>query len=440
LHTSGRRKGGALATLANDVTQSDALDLLLSVSGDWRVATTSLSIKAARLAALSALAIAILLGLLWWDHRSATVLPPPTGPFAVSRMIFDVVDHEQSDPLAPDPGAHRELVVWIWYPAADRSAAAAEYLPLRWRAAIANYRGTLITTFLNRDLSRVQAHSSAGYAVSTEQRAFPVVLMRPGASALTAEYAVLAEDLASHGYVVAGFDAPYRTQVVVLEDGRVFTRTPANDPDRYAGDELRRVASRLLEAWTADTAFVLDFLQELNAAGPTAVLAGHLDMTHVGMFGHSLGGATALQFCHVDPRCKTGIDVDGLALGSVVREALSKPFMLLMSDHSAEAADPETGRIEADLQGIYSRLPPGNRGHFAIQGANHYGFSDGALLRSPRLQRFLRMVGIIGMDGRRQLAITAAYVHSWFDVQLKGLPNSTLDQLSAIYPEVHTAN
>jgi predicted dienelactone hydrolase len=33
--------------------------------------------------------------------------------------------------------------------------------------------------------------------------------MRAGGGGLTTDYTTLAEDLASHGYIVVGFDAPY---------------------------------------------------------------------------------------------------------------------------------------------------------------------------------------------------------------------------------------
>jgi hypothetical protein len=184
-------------------------------------------------------AIGILLGAMWLDHRSATVLPFPTGPYAVGRTTFDLVDRAHSDPLAPHPGTPRELVAWMWYPAAGISALSTDYLPHNWRAAIGKYRGTLFNSFLNRDLSRVLARSSADTAISSAEPTFPVVLMRPGGSSLTAEYAVLAEDLASHGYVVVGFDAPFRTQVVALQDGRVIARTPklsAIYPEAHKGD------------------------------------------------------------------------------------------------------------------------------------------------------------------------------------------------------------
>ncbi len=54
---------------------------------------------------------------------------------------------------------------------------------------------------------------------------------------------------------------------------------------------------------------------------------------------NSFGGATAAQFCHDDPRCKAGIDVDGAPFGSVGREGLHQPFMFLLSDQSHGSDD-----------------------------------------------------------------------------------------------------
>ena len=97
-----------------------------------------------------------------------------------------------------------------------------------------------------------------------------MVIMRAGASALVVSYSTLAEDLASHGYVVVGFDAPYRTFDVAFPDGRVMSRPPENDPELCEDQPPARQArcvSRFLTAWTADVAFVLDRLERLNASG-----------------------------------------------------------------------------------------------------------------------------------------------------------------------------
>jgi predicted dienelactone hydrolase len=337
--------------------------------------------------------------------------------------------------------AKRELAVWIWYPAdaGQSSAPEDDYLPAQWRTAIEENRGVLMSKLLTRDLSRVHGHSMRNAPVSPRQRSYPVAIMRAGASSNVVNYSTLAEDLASYGYVVVGFDAPYRTAVVVLPDGRVITRTPENNVELCA--ELRAPEQavcvvRLLNAWTADAAFVLDRLEVLNRLDASGKFKGRLDMTRVGVFGHSFGGATAAQFCHDDPRCKAGIDIDGAPFGSVVPDGLHRPFMFILSDQ-IHSSGPETRQVLANIQSIYERLPPDGRLRLLIRGANHFLFSDdGALLKSHIVLRTLRMLGIVGIDGRRQLAVTTYCVHTFFDAYLKGTDASRLDIASPLYPEI----
>jgi len=392
------------------------------------------------LAMLGVLGVAALLGSLWLEHRIEVTLPTPTGPFAVGRALYDWADDQTLDTLAPVPGTKRELLVWIWYPsAAEQSVAMDDYVPAQMRAAVEGASGPLISKFLTRDLSKVHAHSIRNSDVSPQQRSYPVVIMRAGASLEVWNYSTLAEDLASHGYVVVGFDAPYRTFVVGFPDGRVMRRTPENNPELCEGQEQAqqaRCVNRVLTAWTADIAFVLDRLERLNTSDASGKFKGRLDMTRVGVFGHSFGGATAAQFCHDDSRCKAGIDVDGQPFGSVIQAGLHQPFMFLLSDHG-DSSDPVSRQIGANIQSIYDRLPPDGRLRVEIRGANHFLFSDdGALLKSHIVLRTLRALGVVGIDGRRQLAVTVYCVHRFFDAYLKGTSVSRLNISSPLYPEI----
>jgi dienelactone hydrolase len=380
------------------------------------------------LALLVVLGTAALLGAMRVEHGISTTLPAPTGPFAVARAVYDWTDDKTFDPLAPVPGTKRELLVWIWYPAAagpasTPSSATYGYLPDAVRMAVERSSGVLFSKFLTRDLSKVHGHSRGNAEVSPQQRSFPVVMMRAGASAEVWNYSTLAEDLASHGYVVIGFDAPYRTHVVAFPDGRVMQRLPQNNPELcegMTGGDQDRCATRLLSAWTADMTFVLDHLEQLNTSDASGRFTGRLDMTRVGVFGHSFGGAAALQFCHDDARCKAGIDLDGAPHGSVVQSGVDRPFMILLSDHSGEH-DPEGSQVMANLQSIYDHLPPDGRAFLEIRGANHFLFSDdGALLKSHIVMRMLRLFGVVGIDGRRQLAVTSYCLRSFFDAELSG--------------------
>src|SRR6202047_5384780 len=275
-------------------------------------------------------ALTLLLGLLWREHKTEITLPAPTGHFAVGRTTYTWVNNDATDELAPSGGAKRAVVAWMWYPSAlTTTATPAEYLPAPWRKALAENSGVLMGQLLTRDLALVRTHSTLNPDVSPEQRSYPVVIMRAGGGALTTDFTTLAEDLASHGHVVVGFDAPYRTFVVVLPDNRVVIRPPANDPENLPADQANRLINRLLSMWTSDTNFVVIQVHGLNAVDPSGKFTGRLDMQRLGMFGHSFGGAQALQFCHDDTRCKAGIDIDGAPYGSVVQAGPKQPLLFI---------------------------------------------------------------------------------------------------------------
>jgi predicted dienelactone hydrolase len=401
-----------------------------------RHSLTLLAKAAAAVAACVVTFIAILLLVMWWEHQTSLTLPTPTGRFAVGRTTYAWTNELETDELAASPGSKRQVLAWVWYPAArSPTDVPSEYLPGLWRAALAKQEGLFMRSFFKRDPALVHTHSVSGAPVSPEQRTYPVVLLRAGGSALTTDFTTLAEDLASHGFFVVGFDAPYRSFVVVLPDGRVVGRSPAYHIENANGNLTDPVIGRLLQMWTADATFVVDQLQWLNR-DPSEKLASRMDLQRLGIFGHSFGGATALEFCHQDSRCKAALDMDGIPFGRVVPEGLSKPGMFLLSDHSREMADPESRPVLAEIQSIYERLPEG-RLYVVIRTANHFSFSDQILLNSQAAMRLLRLTGFPGLDGRRGLAISADYVHTFFDVYLNGAPAEALTNLAGKYQEVH---
>src|SRR5262245_11908244 len=161
------------------------------------------------LALLGFLAVAALVLYLWLEQRSVAALPAPTGPFAVGRAIRDWADPIEVDTVAPVPGAKRELLVWIWYPAETGPLVVADdYLPAELRPKPEPADRTNPWTYLTRDVANVRGHSAREPEVSLHEKSYPVVILRAGASAPVLNYSTLAEDLASHGYVVVGFDAP----------------------------------------------------------------------------------------------------------------------------------------------------------------------------------------------------------------------------------------
>jgi hypothetical protein len=206
------------------------------------------------------LGIGLVLAWLRIEHGLSLTLPKPTGPFEVGRSVYHWVDSSRTDSLAPVPNLKRELVAWFWYPAAPKSpASGADYQPAPWRAAIEREQGVLMNKFFTRDPALVRSHSVADAELSPAENKYPVVLMKSGIGALATDYTTLAEDLASHGYVVIGSDAPYSAFVVVFPDGRVVTRTREGHPvENFPPPERNRRLDHLVVAWSADTRFELD--------------------------------------------------------------------------------------------------------------------------------------------------------------------------------------
>lgn len=341
------------------------------------------------------------------------------------------------DPVAPVPGTKRELLAWIWYPAAGNDPAPVDdYLPEALRLKADSGNQTNIFTFLTRPASKVRGHSLRGARVAPGKGSYAVAIFRAGASSGVLNYSSLAEDLASHGFVVVGFDAPWRTGRVVFPDGRVMDRTEANNPETCVvpdGAQMDRCASRVIAAWTGDIAFALEQLGRLNADS-SGTFTGRLDLNRLGVVGHSFGGATAAQFCHDDPRCKAGIDIDGAPHGTVVQDGIRQPFMFLLSDHGYET-DSVSGQIEADIASIYDRQPPASRLRVAIRGAFHYTFSDdGAVMKSSVLRGLLRVTGRLRINTQRQLAVTSYCIRTFFDAHLKGKGPPAIP--GSAYPEV----
>jgi len=375
-----------------------------------------------------------LLALLRIDRKTSLILPEPRGPFGVSRLTETWTDEHRADPFVDAPSESlTELAVWIWYPSEKApDLGAADYLPPEWRHEL-EARQNLMSS-LTKDLSAIHPHSVLDGPISKKQPSYPLVILRGGLGAPVVNYTILAEDLASHGYVVVGFDAPYRTTAVVFPGKRVVTRPSNLDPENLGKEAQDRLMAHLLTAWVSDIGFVLDRLKQLNESTGSRFL-GKLDLQKVGIVGHSLGGAAAAQFSHDDSRCVAGIDLDGALSDNVVKEGLRGPFMFLLSDHRG-AKDPVDLQIAADIKSVCDRMPPESGMALSIQGANHFSFSDQMLLRNQAVVSVVQRVMGLRLESRRGLEIAAETVHRFLDVHLKGAPASSIHALLKEYPEL----
>jgi predicted dienelactone hydrolase len=362
-------------------------------------------------------------------RNQTLVLPAPTGPYTVGRVEYDWVDQTRADPLAPRAGVRRELVVWAWYPAMRVSGArTAPYLPAKW-AQLSDQQHGSFGQLLFQSSDSIQAHSVENAQLATAYTRYPVLIFEPGLGNIPAQYTTLLEDLASHGYIIFAIAPTYSSDVVAFPDGHVAEATAAGNPGDAS--DTQAAGDRLISVWAQDVVFVMNQLDRLNAA-PGTMWSQRLDLTRLGVFGHSFGGATAAQVCQMDTRCKAGIDLDGDLFGPVVQTGLEKPFMVIQSGQCSTPSASGCSSFATEVQAILRTVPANERYNLRIKGTQHFNFSDYALYFSPA-----RALGALGsIDGARGLQITRAYVRAFFDTYLKESPSPLLQGPARAYPEM----
>jgi hypothetical protein len=343
-------------------------------------------------------------------------------------MEYDWIDQARTDPLAPQVGKNRELVVWAWYPAPHTSGAQpAPYLPSKW-GQLSDQQHGLIGEQLIQSSDSIQTHSVDRVPLASAASSYPVLIFEPGLGNIPTQYTSLQEDLASHGYIIFAITPTYSADVVVFPDGRVADETASGHLDNAAN--LPAAGNRLVTVWAQDVIFVMNQLDRLNAT-PDTMWSHRLDLARLGIFGHSFGGATAAEVCQMDARCKAGIDLDGDLFGDVVQTGLARPFMVIQS-HPGPCADASCRSFQSEVQAILRTVPRGAGYHLGIAGTDHFNFSDYAVYFSPA-----RLLGLLGsIDGVRGLQITRAYVRAFFDTYLNQMPSPLLQGPTNTYPEV----
>jgi predicted dienelactone hydrolase len=357
-------------------------------------------------------------------------LPAPTGPYPVGATSLHLNDTSRPDPWAAGVST-RELMVSLWYPATPSDGPRARYMTPAESELQLTSRG--ITGVPADALSTTRTNAVSDAAPAGPRRALPLVVLSPGFTNSRSALTGLAEDLASHGYVVAGVDHTYESFGTAFPDGRVTTGLAREARRQGEGFWEKVMAGR-----AADVSFVLD---ELTGAHPAWPGAGLIDPSRIAMAGHSIGGAAAIAALLADSRIRAGIDMDGATHATIPDEGLSRPFLFLgkqanYTPGSGAAVTPGT-RDWKLLRGSVTtwerdwELLTGWKRWLVVAGAVHPSFTDLALLADQ--------AGIdLGahLPGTRSLDITRAYVRAFFDLHLRGQPQSLLDQPSRRYPEV----
>jgi len=388
-------------------------------------------------------------------ERPAFELPPPTGRYPVATTAWRLIDTSRQETFSASSG-FRQVEVLAWYPAAARrNGALAPYLR-EGLAEVRSFAALLRAPEASFDgLAAVRTHAELDGAPAARPAKFPALVFSHGYTGIPSAYTALLEDLASHGYVVLSIVHPYEATGATLVDGavvslldeartlrheirEVFAEWGVEDATMAAvtqvsdeGEQLRRLRGYLsglqhtdiaLRRWVDDTKLALDGLASLRSTSLQGRLAARLDMARVGVFGHSMGGVTAGEFCLEDRRCRAGLNLDGIPqYGRMIDKPLQRPFLMVYSSRPGRAGASDA--IYRRSASSYYRVD--------VRDTLHLDFSDMAFWAGPLRER--RMLG--PMAAVRASEITAAIVRQYFDQELLGQPSPLLAGKPA-FPEV----
>jgi hypothetical protein len=138
------------------------------------------------------------------------------------------------------------------------------------------------------------------------------------------------------------------------------------------------------------------------------VLSGHVDTAHMGVAGHSLGGATAAEVCRLDARFAAGADLEGPLYPEAKTSSLTQPFLLFESDRRGDRND----TFVAAWRGPSCRV--------IVAGSYHLDFIDAPYV-SPILPYLTPSVARRG--AKETLRGTNDVVVAFFDATLRGDPS-----------------
>ncbi|MEY9862739.1 dienelactone hydrolase [Catenulispora sp. GAS73] len=355
-------------------------------------------------------------------------LPAPTGPHRIGNVALHLIDRSRRDPWVPSHPV-RELMIGIWYPARDVDGhGAVPWLPANAWSVYLQDNGIPPGV-----LSVPVTHGHDGAPAERRGGRRPVLLFSPGSGGDRDTCTTLTEELVSHGYVVVTIDHTHDGAEVEFPDGRVEPRT--------IPPESLPINTEAVSVRSADALFVLDQLCAIaGGRNPDAEhrplphgLAEALDLSRVGIYGHSMGGATSAWAMLDDRRIRAGINLDGSLYGPVLSTGLDRPFLFMCSQLHDLSDDPSWAQTWSHLRGWHKLLRLANAAHNSYTDLQSLVPEAAATIGFPP-SMVQQLIGTV--DPTRSVLDVRTYMRAYFDRFVRGHDNHLLDRPSAAFPEI----
>ena len=167
---------------------------------------------------------------------------------------------------------------------------------------------------------------------SNKQADFPLLIFSHGYGFSPEAYTALSAELASQGFIVISINHTFGANPTALHQS---VSNPTIENIQWAKELPREDIGRYLPTWSDDQIFVIEELIRLNGDFKSPFY-NKLNLSQLGIFGHSYGGAASYLTAARDPRVKAIMDIDG-TLFEAKEFDLYQPFAFIHSkNHQPE--------------------------------------------------------------------------------------------------------
>lgn len=307
-------------------------------------------------------------------------------------------------------------------------------------ATTGEYKDMATKVYTWTDESRVETLDDSGskrnvtvtfyYPEEAEEKC-PLVLFSHGAFGFEkSNYSSYAE-LVSNGYIVASISHTYHAFFTKEADGttKIVNTTFIQEAvdatnGQYSIEDEYELTKKWMEVRMGDANFILDTIIKNCTEGKDEFF-NKIDLEHIGAYGHSMGGATAVELGRTRDEIDAVVVLDGTFLGmytgvengvyTFIQDEYQKPLLNMIAmdhyDNSIKYSE-EDGHVYVNL---YTVEHAKNAKNVVIEGTGHMNFTD-----LPMFSPFLAgMLGTGDRDAREAIEITNDCVREWFDCYLK---------------------